>query len=236
MAGEGKVQLDEKSHEVVARLLGRIVHDFNNPLAAILGFSDLLRNPKLMPEKREKYISRIYEQAVKLSQLVENMSYFSAMPSVEAVRLNLGRTVQDFCALRKTGIASSGIELSVEAAAEVKVVGDRAAVARILHSLLNNVEQAFKENPQIKKKAASVHCFSGDGVGVVEVGDSGPGIPTDEALRVFDPFYSTRRAGGLGLGLTVSRRLAEGMNGTLELLPSPSPLGGALFRLTLPGA
>jgi signal transduction histidine kinase len=219
-----------------SRLLGRIVHDFNNPLAAIIGFADLLKNPNLPPEKRERYVTRVYEQAVKLSQLVENMAFFSAIPAPVLGRMPLSRTLADVCSLRTGGFQGLGIELRTGVAnGEVDVVADRSAVARILHSLLNNAEQVFKENPSVERKVVELRFRSTSEGGQIDIADSGTGVPDEIRERIFEPFFTTRRSGGLGLGLTVSRGLARQMGGNLELLDGrDAALGGAVFRITLP--
>lgn len=234
----GNLLLGAKQDEAFSRLLGRIVHDFNNPLAAIIGFADLLKNPNLVPEKRERYVARIYEQAVKLSQLVENMAFFSAIPVPSLVPTSLSRTVSDVCTLRTGGFLGLGIELrACIPAGDVTVLADRPAIVRILHSLLNNAEQVYKENPSLANKVVEVRCATGPQGGLVDVVDGGTGVPEEHRERIFEPFFSTRRSGGLGLGLSVSRGLARQMHGDLVVLPDNDPgPGGAAFRLSLPPA
>ncbi len=238
MSGGSKVLLDKNSSEILSKLLGRIVHDFNNPLAAIIGFADLLRNPNLAPDKQARYVSRVYEQAVKLSQLVETMSYFSSSPEPAVAPIHLGRTVGEILTLREGGLTGAGIRVRTELPAEDFMVhGDRSAIGRILHALLNNAEQVFKENPLAEVREIGVFARREGDFGVVEVVDSGPGVPEDVAPYIFEPFYSTRRSGGLGLGLTISRGLAERMGGGLEQTQGANaPLTGALFCLRLPVA
>ena len=66
----------------------------------------------------------------------------------------------------------------------------------------------------------------------ISVADNGPGIATDDAVRIFEPFYSTKGAGGLGVGLSICRAIIEGHGGLLSLVPNPG--GGCIFRFTLP--
>ncbi len=237
MAGDGgNLLLGGSPDGSFSRLLGRIVHDFNNPLAAIIGFADLLKNPNIPPEKRERYVSRIYEQAVKLSQLVENMAFFSAIPSPALARTSLVRTAADVVALRSGGFQGLGIELCNRGGgSDIAVMADRSALVRILHSLLNNAEQVYKENPTLERKVVELRCRAEGNMGQLDIADSGTGVPAELKDRIFEPFFSTRRSGGLGLGLTVSRGLARQMQGDVEVLETPDPvLGGAVFRITLP--
>ena len=219
---------------LVARLIGRIVHDFNNPLAAIVGFADLLRNPMLSAEKQERYVKRIYEQSVRLSQLVETMSFYSSLPEPVLVPIDLGRTVRDLCSLREAGIEAIGWELENCDPNGLLVVGDKSIVVRILQSLLNNSEQAYKESGQDDRRTL-IRCGREANLGFLEVLDSGPGIPQGDEEKIFDPFYTTRRSGGLGLGLTVARSLAVRLEGSLRLVRSENQeYSGAHFRLSLP--
>jgi signal transduction histidine kinase len=234
MGGEGKIHLNAETTEILARLMGRIVHDFNNPLAAILGFADLLRNPALAPDKKERYIGRIHEQAVRLSQLVETMSFFSQNPEPALEPMDLGRIVADVLALRKGGLELAGLEVDVRLPQErVMVAADRNGIVRIFHAMLTNIEQAFKENPACRK-ACRIAVGADGQTPFIELQDAGPGVPDELRERIFEPFFSTRKSGGLGLGLTVARNLARRMDGDLLLMPGRSPdLGGAVFRLVL---
>jgi len=83
-------------------------------------------------------------------------------------------------------------------------------------------------------RVLSIRTFLVGGAAVVEVRDTGPGIPTDVAGRIFEPFFTTKTTGGgSGLGLSLSLGIANAHRGTLDLLPTDS---GCCFRLTLPGA
>jgi signal transduction histidine kinase len=233
MTERGKLLAEERTGQTLSKLLGRIVHDFNNPLAAILGFSDLLRNQNLAPEKRVRYVERIYEQATKLAQLVETMSHFSSSPTPQVASVDFGKTVKEVCSLRGGALESARIALTVEAGETgLMVLAERGAVARILHALLNNVEQVFRENPHLEAQAVSVLCGRDEAGAFVDVLDNGPGVPSELSEEIFEPFFSTRRSGGLGLGLTIARTTAVQMGGTLTLLPGQG--AGAGFRLWLP--
>jgi len=220
---------------LLSRLLARIVHDFNNPLAAILGFSDLLKNPELAEEKKLRYVQRVHEQASRLSQLVEMMSDFSTLPACQPTPMKLDRVVRDALSLRQGGFRALLLNVETEFQHEqIAVVGDRNACLKIISCLLNNLEQVFKEHPDLERRAM-VRCGIQDDVGFLDVADAGPGV--DESIReeIFEAFFSTRRSGGLGLGLTVSRSLAREMGGDLVLMePGSCALGGACFRMTLP--
>ncbi len=236
MGDKGKLLKDTSTVAVLSNLLGRIVHDFNNPLAAIIGFADLLRNPDLPLEKRTRYVERVFEQASKMAQLVETMSHFSSSPSPTIGPVVLGRTVREACALRESGFAAGHINLHTEVAIDDRTVAaERGTIGKILHALLNNAEQVFRENPLVTDRTVWVRCVESEDGAFVDVCDNGPGVPEDITEEIFEPFFSTRRSGGLGLGLTIARTMAEQMGGTLKLIREhDNPGSGATFRLALP--
>lgn len=233
-AGDKLVPENQASLELLSRLLARIVHDFNNPLAAIIGFSELLKNPACAPEKRTRYIERIYEQATRLSQVVEMMAEFSAIRSAEPTQIALDKVVRDMLSLRQGVLSSLAIQIDVILPDQpVRVVAEQDGLVKAISILLNNLEQVFKEHPGVPRKGM-IRCGVDGNVGFVDVLDAGPGVPTENAERIFEPFFSTRRSGGLGLGLTVARSLLRRVGGDVVLAEPQCPLGGARFRLTAP--
>lgn len=236
MGVDGKLLEDGAAVDVLSNLLGRIVHDFNNPLAAIIGFADLLRNPNLALDKRSRYVERISEQATKMAQLVETMSHFSGGTALDIGSVALGKAVRETCSLLEPGLTGARIELRLaDVVQECVVAAERRALGRILHVLLTNAEQVFRENPLLPERTVWVEMGALADGAYVDVTDSGTGVPADLDATIFEPFFSTRRSGGLGLGLAIGRSLAEQMGGSLELRAEhDKPGGGACFRLILP--
>jgi C4-dicarboxylate-specific signal transduction histidine kinase len=100
-------------------------------------------------------------------------------------------------------------------------------VGQILVNLLTNAAQAMTDAPGV----LAVHARNGDGRIRIDVRDSGPGVPPDLTDKIFEPLYTTK-ARGIGLGLSVSRSLAEANHGSLVVVNHPE--GGAVFTLELP--
>src|SRR3954453_6846147 len=125
-----------------------------------------------------------------------------------------------------------GIEVEVEAQSRpVMVLGDPDQLNQILTNLLVNAQQELERQPAPRLVRISVRA-AGEGV-VIRVADNGPGVPDNIRGRIFDPFFTTKPAGaGTGIGLAVSRGIAESHGGSLTM--ASSPLGGACFVLRLP--
>jgi PAS domain S-box-containing protein len=147
--------------------------------------------------------------------------------------LPLGELLNTAAAL--SGIPGDGLRLSIDAPSWVCPRADRLGVTRVLVNLLTNARQAIENG---REESGEVHAVARDeGTRVViEVSDTGPGVPAELRERVFEEFFTTRTAtGGTGLGLSAAREFARACGGDLEL-PEPQPARGALLRLTLPSA
>src|SRR3954453_1984274 len=127
-----------------------------------------------------------------------------------------------------------GIEVEVEAQSRpVMVLGDPDQLNQILTNLLVNAQQELERQPAPRLVRISVRA-AGEGV-VIRVADNGPGVPDPIRGRIFDPFFTTKPAGaGTGIGLAVSRGIAEAPGGSLHLVEKPG--GGACFELRLRAA
>jgi C4-dicarboxylate-specific signal transduction histidine kinase len=119
------------------------------------------------------------------------------------------------------------------------VQADPVALEQIIHNLLSNALQALERQGRGQAPATDsaavpllrLEVSASDGMGLLAVGDNGPGIAPEALPHVFEPFFSTRE-GGLGLGLSLCESLAQGMGGTLRAA-NQAP-HGALFTLSLP--
>jgi two-component system NtrC family sensor kinase len=112
------------------------------------------------------------------------------------------------------------------------VLANREEIQQVILNLVMNAQQAMSD-PAVTR-VLSVRTFMSGSNAMVEVLDTGPGIPSELAGKVFEPFFTTKAAGsGPGLGLSLSLGIVNAHQGQLELIPVPS---GCCFRLTLPGA
>lgn len=216
----------------VGQLVSGVAHELNNPLQAIIGFTELLIEAERRKESRAD-LEQVRSEAHRAAKIVRNLLAFVRRSAVERGSASLNEIVQATVALRKYEFSMSGVALDEDYADDLpSVVVNREEIQQVLLNLLLNAEQAMR--------AAGVEAHlwlrtsrSGDGV-MVELKDSGPGVPSTLARRIFEPFYSTKGVGeGTGLGLSIALGIAEAHGGTLTLVPCES---GACFRLTLPPA
>lgn len=222
-----------------SEFLANTSHELRTPLTAILGFLRLLvENAVDDPARRREFLQITLDSAEKLLVLINDVL---DLAKIEAGRLEVHNqpvparhVLEDVEGLFRHQMRGRGISFTIEAApAQLVLWADRDRTTQILTNLLSN---SLKFTP--RGGSIRVACRSEDGGVAFTVTDSGAGISPGEVERVFESFYqvdgsTTRLHGGTGLGLTISRRLAELMGGTLRL--DSSGLGhGTTAVLSLP--
>jgi PAS domain S-box-containing protein len=217
----------------VGQLVAGVAHEVNNPLTAILGFTDLLMENPDLPENARKDLRVILQEAQRTKQIVQNLLSFARQmpPQRTAVQLNsiLRRTVQ----LRSYDLNSHGIEVIEHLDAELpEVLGDAHQLQQVFLNILNNAYDAVHE----VKRSARIEIMSTKSGDSVEVSfcDNGNGIAQPD--KIFDPFFTTKEIGkGTGLGLSICYGIVKEHGG--EILCHNNLGGqGATFIVRLPAA
>jgi len=159
----------------------------------------------------------------RLRRTIDAFARFARLPAAQLEPLDLTAWTE-----QALGIAGArpGVTLRWEPGPSLPVRADRDQLAQLLHNLLRNAEEAMPTGGQVTVRTKE----QGDRA-VLEVEDTGPGIPADVRSRVLEPGVTTK-AGGTGLGLALGARIAQGHGGTLEVDTAPG--AGALLRLRIP--
>ncbi len=220
-----------------------VTHELRTPLTTFRLYTEML-DKGMVPdgEKKKWYLGTLYSEAERLNHLVENVLAYAQLENsrggaerIETVSL---RELKDRIAPRLVErAAQSGIKLIQEmedAASSASVRADLSAVERILCNLVDNAGK-YAGNTQNSQVLFTMGLENG--MAVLSIRDYGPGIPARMRKKLFTPFSKSaseaaNSAPGVGLGLTISRRLARQMHGDLFLDPAVSD--GARFVLTLP--
>ncbi len=217
----------------VGQLVSGVAHEVNNPLTAILGFTDLLMENPELPESARRDLRVILQEAQRTKQIVQNLLSFARQmpPQRQLVQLNsiLQRTVH----LRSYDFISHGIQV-VERLDESLpgVVGDSHQLQQVFLNILNNAYDAVRETA----RAARIEIRSARAGSFVEISfrDSGMGIADPE--RIFDPFFTTKDVGkGTGLGLSICYGIVREHGGEI-VCHNNLDSEGATFVVRLPVA
>jgi PAS domain S-box-containing protein len=221
-----------------SEFLANTSHELRTPLTAILGFLKLLMDGSVEDlDKQRDFLRITHESAEKLLNIINDVL---DLAKIEAGRLEVHhapvpvrRVLSDVETLFRHQMKSRGLAFDIQPAPEAVVLwADPDRTTQVLTNLLSNALKFTSRGGTV-----GLRCVTADDTVSFEVTDTGIGIPPDELDRVFDSFYqvdgsSTRQYGGTGLGLTISRRLAEMMGGSLELESDGADLG-TTARLTL---
>ncbi|MDQ3370552.1 MAG: HAMP domain-containing histidine kinase, partial [Myxococcota bacterium] len=210
-------------------------HELRTPLAGLQLYGDMLADGLGDPTKLRDYARRMSEEASRLGRVVSNVLGFSQLErgnlSVDARPGPLAAVLAELAERSQPALDRAGAALALDVAPDLAARFDRDALTRIVGNLLDNAEKYGRdaEDRTIELTARAV----GDAVEVV-VSDHGPGVAQQAHPRLFRPFsrgVSSDGPAGLGLGLALSKSLAQAMGGDLTYRPGAA--GGAAFVLRL---
>jgi PAS domain S-box-containing protein len=215
--------------------LATVSHELRTPLASILGYLELLSESEL-DEEDAGFVAVIDRNAHRLLQLVEDLLLVSRLQSgrIELARVDveLGALARDCLEAARPRAGVGEIVLGLETNGPVVVTGDPTRLAQVLDNLVSN---AIKFTPA--GGTVTVRLGRNRSHAVVEVADTGIGIPRDEQPRLFDRFFrastATERAiKGTGLGLWITRAITEAHGGSIDVESEAGE--GTSFRIRLP--
>ena len=213
----------------LGQLAAGAAHEINNPLTAILGYSDLLADDQALPERTRATAGKIREQARRTSGLVQNLLSFARQVPAERTLLDINTVVTNAVQLRALDLRSSGstIELQLESVLP-GVRGDNNQLMQVFFNIVSNALDAMTAGGGGK---LTIRTLRDRGNVVILFSDTGPGIR--EPHRVFDPFYTTKPVGkGTGLGLSICYGILQEHGGKINCYNAQT--GGAVFRVDLP--
>jgi signal transduction histidine kinase len=206
-----------------------VSHEFKTPLAGIGGAVELLQDhhATMSPAERRRFLANIAADSERLSQLVTRLLDLARadMAAPEA-----GAATDLDTPVRNVAAAQGGKDFQVAASLPPglpPVAAPSGTIEHVLTMLTQNSRQAGA-------RTATITAAAGPDEVVLTVADDGPGVPQADRERLFEPFFTSRRAtGGTGLGLPIARSLLAASHGRIELAASEA---GASFRIVLPRA
>jgi signal transduction histidine kinase len=233
----------EHANRSKSEFLANMSHEIRTPINAMIGYTDLIDAGVSGPvsEKQQQQLDRIRLSGRHLIRLIDDLLDFARL---ETARLSVNARVAPASEAIHTALTVVGpeaeakpIAISRTVTADPHYVGDPQRVEQILVNLLSNAVKFTPANGQIHIECRTLPGNGGGNRTEFVVEDTGRGIPEDRHQSIFEPFVQghtgyTRTHGGTGLGLTISRRLAEMMNGSLTIQSSEG--AGSRFTLTLP--
>ncbi len=239
-AREIERQLHERESRLVAigQMTSSVVHDLRNPLTLLVGYVDLAH--RLAVRGGESVIAEELEQVQaasdRLRRMIEEILDFArgGTPKLMLETLPARRFLDETLAplagdLEERGIAT---EIHLKLGEDLKITLDRDRIQRVLENLLRNAREAVLTGTGGRRVFLRAWVEDGDLL-AIRVADTGPGIPEEVAGHLFEPFATTGKKHGTGLGLVTVRNLVKAHGGEIHV-ETAAPEGGAAFTVTLP--
>jgi signal transduction histidine kinase len=227
--------LHAQKEETLARLVGGIVHDFNNLVTAISGYAELLLRqvPDAAPREDIEEILRVGERATALTrQLVT----FARREAFEPRRIDVNARIEGIAAMLRR-LLGDHVEVVLALTPDLPaVVADPGQFDQVLVNLAINARDAMESGGRLTFRTTALAEGPAGAPGVrLTVSDTGAGIDDAVRSRIFEPFFTTKPAGkGTGLGLSTARTIVTRMGGTIWVDSAPG--AGTTFHIDLPAA
>jgi len=217
----------------IGRLVSGVAHEVNNPLAAILGFTDLLLENPDVPSSAREDLQIILQETQRTKVIVQDLLSFARQRPVQRELVQVNALLRQTIKLRSYDFASHGVEVTEEFDESlVPALGDAQQLQQVFLNILNNAYDAVQETGQ-RGKITIRTARQGDSIEIA-VTDNGTGIADPQ--RIFDPFYTTKQAGkGTGLGLSICYGIVRAHGGEIQCWNNGAT-GGSTFVVRIPVA
>lgn len=222
----------EEKRRLLSRLLGRLAHEIRNPLSSLDIHVQLLEEDlaQTAPQAQAKLAGRldiIHGELHRLDAIVQQFLRLAGPSEVELAPVDLARAVEHVIEVLQPEAVAREIELTTLVAEGLPAVaGDLDRLIQATLNLVINALQAVERRGRVELVARAA-----DGLVVLEVRDTGPGVAAEHLSEIFEPYFTTRSEGS-GLGLWIAQQIIAAHGGAIEAANAPA--GGAVFTLRLP--
>ncbi|MBC7464861.1 MAG: response regulator [Bdellovibrio sp.] len=230
----------ERANISKTQFLANMSHEIRTPIGAILGFTDLMKNLTNTPEENSKYMVIVERNSQQLLSLIDDILDLSKVEAgkmnIEKINFSLTELLSDFTSIMNFKASEKGITFifQLETAIPESICSDSVRIRQILTNIVGNALK-FTEKGSVSLTISYINSTL-----KFVVKDTGLGISTEQEKHLFQPFSqadtsTTRKYGGTGLGLILSRRIAENLKGRLDLVESQESLGSTfVIELEVP--
>ena len=197
----------------IGRLVSGVAHEVNNPLAAILGFTDLLLENPEMPQNAREDLQIILHETQRTKDIVQDLLSFARQRPVQRELVHVNNVLRQTIKLRSYDFASHGVEVIEDFDENLApALGDAQQLQQVFLNILNNAYDAVQDAGQ--RGRIVIHTGRNNQNIEVAITDNGTGVPDTE--RIFDPFYTTKQAAkGTGLGLSICYGIVRAHGGEI---------------------
>jgi signal transduction histidine kinase/CheY-like chemotaxis protein len=215
----------------VGEFVAGVAHELNNPLAAVMGFSELLKDAPV-DEKYRRHLELIFKSALRCRKIVQSLLSFARRHPPERKPVSVNRLIEEVLEIVAYQLRTSNVDVVCHFAQDLPLVlADGHQIQQVILNLINNARQAIEghqDSGRITVTTGLKNHFLR-----LTIEDNGPGIPPENLSRIFDPFFTTKEVGkGTGLGLSLCYGLVQEHGG--RIIAASEPGKGATFTIDLP--
>ena len=228
-----KAQLmQSEKFSAIGELIAGVVHELNNPLSAVVGFSDLLLRKKFSSEKTQKYLENINAGALLCQKVIQKLLTFSRQTEPNRKSVQVNRIIESTLELKRRDFKLNEIVLVKELSDNMPdTIADFYELQQVFLNIINNAHHAMKSHDG--KKTLTVKSEFDDKSIRISFQDTGLGIPKEDLRNIFEPLFTTKERGeGSGLGLSICYEIIQQHHGDIYVANEPGR--GACFVVELP--
>ena len=218
----------------MGQMLAGVAHELNNPLTAILGVTELLRDSEGVQENTKRQLELTHRQARRAARIVQNLLEFSRPAAPQKKALDVNSLIERTLQLQDHSLRRNNVDVDFQPQPDLpSVIGDANQMIQVFLNLISNAEHAIREVRETGRIQIRIGRI-GEHISVT-VQDDGVGVAQDALPKLFDPFYTTKRpGGGTGLGLSICMSIVREHGGSIDV--ETLPAGGSAFTVYLPVA
>lgn len=217
----------------LGQFVAGIAHELNNPLQAVLGHLELMRGRSAIPRELKREIQLVYREADRAAKIVRNLLVFAGRRRLSRRLVNINTLVGKALSSRASACRAASIEIVRRFDERApKILADPLLLQQAILNIIINAEQAVSATGGGRIEART-KSWPARNLVVIEIRDTGPGIPPDVLAHMFEPFYTTKEVGqGTGLGLAITYGIIQEHGG--QVLAANHQEGGAVLTVELP--
>lgn len=201
----------------LGEIMAGVAHEINNPLGAVIGFSEMLMDTPHLDEQSRDFAHKVRESGNRVHRIVQNLLLFSRQHEPDFNLYDLNEVVSNTLELRSYNLRLNNIEVARKLDSSVpKSLGDPYQLQQVFFNVILNAEQAIASGEKGGHLLVQTEYLPGEEKMRVVFTDDGPGIPLPLLKRIFDPFFTTKKPGkGTGLGLSLSYGIVKNHDGDI---------------------